>query len=137
MEKKFIGKRYAGKIIFSCIALFFIIAFSTAFYKIDQMNKLESFKSEYGTLATNLPNYKYIDSQKYVRDGKLCMAYRVVTKKNLSDNDLYKIFYHVCNDNYYLHTIWFYSDPKKAGNSEYDVAMLDETDRSKWPEITR
>ncbi len=137
MEKKCEKKRYAGKIILLCVALFFVIAFSIAFYRLDQINKLESFKSEYGTLVTNLPSYKYVDSQKYIRDGKLCIAYRVVVKKNLSDNDLYKIFYNVCNDNYYLHTIWFYSDSKKAGNSEYDVAMLDETDRSKWPEITR
>ena len=136
MENKTIKKKRTGKIALSLLAVFFIVAFSMAFYRLDQMNKLESFKSAYGALATDLPNYKLVNSQTYVKEGKQCIAYRVVVKPNLSNDDLCKVFYHTCNDNYSLHTVWFYSSQQKS-SGQYDIAMLDESDRSKWPEISR
>ena len=126
-----------NKIILSCIIAFFVIAFSFAGYRLHNMNKLQSFKETYAQLNSTIPNYNLIGSQKYVCDGKPCMGYYVVISPKATNEELYKVFYHVCNDKYYLHTVWFSSTSKKAGKAAYDVAMLEETDRSKWATINR
>ena len=125
------------KIILSCIIAFFVIAFSFAGWRLHDMNKLQNFKETYAQLNPTIPNYNLIDSQKYAHNGKLCMGYYVVISPKATDEELCKVFYHVCNDKYYLHTIWFFSSSKKAGKTAYDVAMLEETDRSKWATIQK
>jgi len=130
-------KNKKRKIILACIIAFFVVAFSFAGYRLHNMNKLQNFKETYAQLNSTMPNYSLVDKQKYVRDGKLCMGYYVAINPKATNEELYKVFYHVCNDKYFLHTVWFFSSSQKAGNSACDVAMLEETDRSKWATISR
>ena len=125
------------KVILFCTILFFICAFCFLGNRWNQMNKLQDFKQTYAQINSQIPKYEIANNQAYVRDGKLCMGYYVKVNPNISDNDLYKVFYHICNDGDYLHTIWFFSPKQNIYKSNYDVAMLEETDRSKWAKITK
>ena len=79
-----------------------------------------------------------MSNSEYVRDGKKCIAYRVSVSSDPTDDELTAVFNDVCNDDYYLHTVWFYSSSELAsGGNSYDVAMLEETAAGSDPVITR
>lgn len=126
-----------SKIILICIFIIFVATFIAAFGKLNQINQLQKFKEANGLLATDMPSYTLISNQKYINNGKPCMGYHVVVNPNISNEEIYKVFYHICDDNYYLHTVWFFSSAKKAEKSFYDVAMVEEIDKSKWATISR
>lgn len=89
--------------------------------------------------VTFVPEYTNVSSDTYVRDGKECVSYRVAVADDLSDDDLKTIFEDIThNDDYYLHTVYFYSSEDIAkGGDAYDVAMLEETNAGSDPNITR
>ena len=120
-----------------CIIVVIAAAFSLAGYRLHDINKLQEFKESAVTLATNVPNYNLVGSREYETDGRICIGYYVIIDPGATDEQLYKIFYRICNDEYYLHTMWAYSSQQNMNASTYDIAMLTETDRSKWPEIKR
>ncbi len=82
--------------------------------------------------------YQVVSSDTYAREGQECMSYRVAVPAEYSDDQLLAVFDEVTDDDYYLHIIWFYSDPSGAdGSMPYDVAMLEQTSKGETPEITR
>lgn len=97
-------------------------------------------KTESSEIETiKIPEYENVSNDEYVRDGKKCIAYRISVSSDLTDEELTSVFHDVCSgDDYYLHTVWFYSSSDLAsdGNS-YDVAMLEETASGSDPVITR
>lgn len=74
------------------------------------------------------PEYALIDSSKYVRDGKECVAYRVEIGDGAAEEDMRAVFDELSAvDDYYLHTVWFYglaSDVEAVG--AYTVGELEE-----------
>lgn len=100
-------------------------------------------KSDTGTGSTETetvktPEYENVSNDEYVRDGKQCVSYRVSVSSDLTDDELTAVFNDVCNDDYYLHTVYFYSNSDIAnGGDAYDVAMLEETAAGSDPTITR
>lgn len=100
-------------------------------------NPVSSVSSQLEETAA-IPDYKNISNSEYARDGKKCITYRVSVSSDLSDDELTAVFNDVCNDDYYLHTVFYYSsDDKAAGGDAYDVAMLEETAPGSDPVITR
>lgn len=89
--------------------------------------------------VTFVPEYTKVSKDTYVRDGNECISYRVAVDKDMSDKDLQKVFDDVTsNDDYYLHTVFFYSNKKLAkGGDAYDVAVLEETESGTDPTLTR
>lgn len=88
--------------------------------------------------STVVPDYKVGSTQEYARDGKKCMGYRVAVDSQLSDDELKAIFDDITADDYYLHIVWFFSDVEKASGADpYDIAMMEETDESSEPILTR
>ncbi len=73
-----------------------------------------------------LPEYSVVSSSDYVRDGRLCVGYRVAVDADLTEAELNLVFDAVTDDDYYLHTVWFYSDAERAGVDVFDVAMFEE-----------
>lgn len=99
-------------------------------------NKANTGSAETETVKT--PEYENVSNSEYVRDGKKCIAYRVSVSSDPTDDELTAVFNDVCNDDYYLHTVWFYSSSELAsGGNSYDVAMLEETAAGSDPVITR
>lgn len=85
------------------------------------------------------PEYENVSNDEYARDGQKCISYRVAVAADLSDDELSAVFNDLCaDDDYYLHTVYFYSDKELAdGGDAYDVAMLEETASGSDPVITR
>ena len=86
-----------------------------------------------------VPEYVSGYSDEYVRDGNLCVSYRVSVSPSLTDDELVLVFDDVTHDDdYYLHTVFFYDDASLIRGSDlYNVAMLEETSPGAKPEITR
>lgn len=97
--KKKSGKKILAIILFSLIAIFILLMVL--------VNSAEKA----------IPDYTVSSSSAYVRDGKECMAYRVVTDSNISDDYLKIIFNKVTDDKYYLHTVWFYASNQDVNNN--------------------
>lgn len=102
-------------------------------------NKTNTGTGSAETETVNAPEYENVSNDEYVRDGKQCVSYRVSVSSDLTDDELTAVFNDVCNgDDYYLHTVYFYSNSDIAnGGDAYDVAMLEETAAGSDPVITR
>lgn len=102
-------------------------------------NKVNTGTGSAETETVNTPEYENVSNDEYVRDGKQCVSYRVSVSSDLTDDELTAVFNDVCNgDDYYLHTVYFYSNSDIAnGGDAYDVAMLEETTAGSDPVITR
>lgn len=78
--------------------------------------------------GATVPDYSLISSDKYVRDGKDCIGYRVEIGDGATPEDMGAVFSELsAADSYYLHTVWFYglaSDVEAVG--AYTVGMLEE-----------
>lgn len=102
-------------------------------------NKSDASTGSVETETVKTPEYENVSNDEYVRDGKKCIAYRVSVSSDLTDEELTSVFHDVCSgDDYYLHTVWFYSSSEMAnGGNSYDVAILEETSSGSDPVITR
>lgn len=85
------------------------------------------------------PSYKMGEDQLYARDGRDCIAYRVVVDSDISDSELREVYENVIeNDGYYLHTVWFYDDEEDAdGSNPYTIAEMEEIEEDEVPTINR
>lgn len=85
-----------------------------------------------------VPEYSFVSSDKYTREGKDCIGYRVAVGDEATEADMRAVFSDLCSgDSYYLHTVWFYglpSDVEIIGS--YSVGMLEETAPGDPPEFT-
>lgn len=72
--------------------------------------------------------YKVVgNGQKYVRDFRECMAYRVIIPHETDADKLREVFRVVThNDGYYLHTMWVYKNQEEADKQVWTVASLEE-----------
>lgn len=114
-----------------------VVIIGAAAFSGNSGNKSNTGSAETETVKT--PEYENVSNDEYVRDGKQCVSYRVSVSSDLTDDELTAVFNDVCNgDDYYLHTVWFYSSSELAsGGNSYDVAMLEETVAGSDPVITR
>ncbi len=108
------------------IAILLLICISCSSEKSDNSQEIQ------------VPEYVNVSSSEYVQDGKTCCGYRVVVSDNLNDEELEAVFNDVTNDDYHLHTVWFYDDESLAsGGDIYNVAMLEEEKEIGQISITR
>lgn len=85
--------------------------------------------------SVSVPSYITGESSEYIRDSQKCMAYRVCAGTDLSEDELLSVFHDVTDgDDYYLHTVWFYSTSECSGF--YDVAMVEELESGSDPVVT-
>lgn len=80
--------------------------------------------------------FDVVNTGEYIRDGKKCLNFRVMVDKNYSDKKIIAIYYGLTQDDYYLHTVWFYdleSDRENLG--VYNVAKMEETEKGVIPEV--
>lgn len=82
--------------------------------------------------------WKVVSDSHYTRDGKSCIGYRVYLPEDLwSDEDIRTVYHFVTDDDYYMHTVWFYrSEYTAKGNNSAD-AIMEETSSGLTPEIQR
>lgn len=85
--------------------------------------------------SVSVPSYTTGESSEYVRDGEKCISYRVCAGTDLSEDELLAVYGDVTSgDDYYLHTVWFYSTADCAG--AYDVAQVEELESGSDPVVT-
>lgn len=116
-----------------------VVIIGAAAFSGNSGNKSNTGSGSAETETVKTPEYENVSNDEYVRDGKQCVSYRVSVSSDLTDDELTAVFNDVCNcDDYYLHTVWFYSSSELAsGGNSYDVAMLEETVAGSDPVITR
>ncbi len=95
-----------------------------------------------GILFPDAPstNVEYVlsdDTQLYIRDGRECIAYRVIIEDKVSEKELIEVFDVITDsDGYYLHTMWVYSNEEELRNQIWTVASLEEYDKFEDVTIT-
>lgn len=139
-EKKVKKKGGKKKWIIAAVAIVVIGAAAAGGGNSGNTSDTASNNSVISESETNkIPDFENVSSDEYARDGQKCVSYRVSITSDLSDDELITVFNSVCgNDDYYLHTVYFYSSKDLAdGGDAYDVAMLEETSAGSDPVITR
>lgn len=82
--------------------------------------------------------WKVVSDSHYTRDGKSCIGYRVYLPEDLwSDEDIRTVYHFVTDDDYYMHTVWFYRSEYTAKGSNSADAIMEETSPGLPPEIQR
>lgn len=83
-------------------------------------------------------DWKVVSTQSYVRDGQECMGYRIYLPEGLWDDSVMKVIYGiVTEDDYYMHTVWFYRLEHYANGSEPADAIMEEVQPGLTPSIQR
>lgn len=82
--------------------------------------------------------FEVISSSAYVRDGKECIAYRAtIGEQETNDKRILEAFEKITeNDEYYLHTVFFYTT-KEAATGAFDRYKVEEISQYKKPEIIK
>lgn len=85
-----------------------------------------------------VPEYSFLSLDKYARDGKDCVGYRVAIGDGATEEEMRAVFDDLCSsDDYYLHTVWFYGLPSDVETiGSFSVGMLEETSPGEAPEFT-
>lgn len=80
--------------------------------------------------------WEIVSDEHYTRNVERCIGYRVYIPDDLwSDEDIRSVYHFVTDDDYYMHTVWFYrSEYSAKGNNSAD-AIMEETSHGKIPEI--
>ena len=86
--------------------------------------------------GSNAPDYAVESKSPYVRDSKECMAYRVIVDSQISEEDMRLVYDEVTEDEYYLHTVWFYATEAEA-EGPYTIGQLEEIEEGADPAFTR
>lgn len=82
--------------------------------------------------------WKVVSDSHYTRDGKSCIGYRVYLPEDLwSDEDIRTVYHFVTDDDYYMHTVWFYRSEYTAKGSNSADAIMEETSPGLPPKIQR
>lgn len=84
-------------------------------------------------------DFHIVNRTEYVRDGQLCILYRVTSdKENMTEQELiasYKKLIRKQHDGYYLHCVMVYSRREYAYTDGYDVANIEELKKGETPVV--
>lgn len=84
-------------------------------------------------------DFHIVNRTEYVRDGKLCILYRVTSdKENMTEQELIASFKKLIrkqHDGYYLHCVMVYSRREYAYTDGYDVANIEELKKGETPVV--
>ena len=82
-------------------------------------------------------DWDIVSTSDYIRDGQKCIGYRIYITSSYATNESMKdIFtYLTKQDNYYLHTVWFYHTRSNANGTNSADSIMEETSPGKIPEI--
>lgn len=84
-------------------------------------------------------DFHVVNSTEYVRDGQLCILYRVTAdKENMTEKELIASFNKLIrkqHDGYYLHCVMVYSRREYAYTDGYDVANIEELQKGEIPVV--
>ena len=82
--------------------------------------------------------WKIVSDEHYTRNGERCIGYRVYLPDDLwSDEDIRSVYHFVTDDDFYMHTVWFYHSEYSAKGSNSADAISEETSPGMPPEIQR
>ena len=81
-----------------------------------------------------LPEYTMYNTDEYIEDSELCGAYRVIINRDATPDVLKAVARKTAaEDDYYRHTIWFYSSVKDIEEfGGYTVAQATEIDKNRF-----
>lgn len=84
-------------------------------------------------------DFHIVNSTEYVRDGQLCILYRVTAdKEDMTEKELIASFDKLIrkqHDGYYLHCVMVYSRREYAYTDGYDVANIEEFKKGGTPVV--
>lgn len=84
-------------------------------------------------------DFHIVNRTEYVRDGQLCILYRVTSdKENMTEQELIASFKKLIrkqHDGYYLHCVMVYSRREYAYTDGYDVANIEELKKGETPVV--
>lgn len=64
--------------------------------------------------TTAVPEYSFINSDRYVQNGTTGIGYRVAIGDGATEEEMRAVFWELCSaDSYDLHTVWFYGLPER------------------------
>ncbi len=88
--------------------------------------------------TTAVPEYSFINSDRYVQNGTTGIGYRVAIGDDATEEEMRAVFVELCSaDSYDLHTVWFYGLPSDVeGVGSFSVGMLEEKSRGAEPVFT-
>lgn len=88
--------------------------------------------------TTAVPEYSFINSDRYVQSGTTGIGYRVAIGDGATEEEMRAVFGELCSaDSYDLHTVWFYGLPSDVEDvGSFSVGMLEEKSRGAEPVFT-
>ena len=88
--------------------------------------------------TTAVPEYSFINSDRYVQNGTTGIGYRVAIGDGATEEEMRAVFGELCSaDSYDLHTVWFYGLPSDVEDvGSFSVGMLEEKSRGVEPVFT-
>ena len=88
--------------------------------------------------TTAVPEYSFINSDRYVQNGTTGIGYRVAIGDDATEEEMRAVFVELCSaDSYDLHTVWFYGLPSDVEDvGSFSVGMLEEKSRGAEPVFT-
>lgn len=88
--------------------------------------------------TTAVPEYSFINSDRYVQNGTTGIGYRVAIGDGATEEEMRAVFGELCSaDSYDLHTVWFYGLPSDVEDvGSFSVGMLEEKSRGAEPVFT-
>ena len=82
--------------------------------------------------------WEIISSSYYTCDNERCIGYRVYLPADLwSNDDIRTVYRFVTDDDYYMHTVWFYRSKNAADGTHSADATMEELRPGLTPEIQR
>lgn len=92
-----------------------------------------------GVVDMGIADFHIVNCDEYVRDGQLCILYRVTAdKENMTEKELIASFDKLMrqqHDGYYLHCVMVYSRREYAYTDGYDVANIEELQKGETPVV--
>ena len=81
-------------------------------------------QTESNTETVSIPSYTITSQQDYIREGKPCQGYRIITEPSVVTNDeILAVYNDITSSSEYLyHTLWFY----EVSEEDLPYATLDD-----------
>lgn len=125
-EKKEIVNARGKKILIGVVIIFIMILIVSFIVDSARNNKIKN------------AGWKIVSDSHYTRNGERCIGYRVYLPDDLwSDEDIRTVYHFVTDDDYYMHTVWFYRSEHTAKGSNSADAIMEETSPGLLPKIQR
>lgn len=83
-------------------------------------------------------DWEVVSRTNYVRAGKECIGYRVYLPNEVwNDHAMHLIYKKLTDDDYYMHTVWFYRSKHSSNGSNLADAIMEETNPGSYPFIQK